>query len=517
MELKIIYYKSSSKYYDSVCLQCEKFDKFTYNVKENILIINESEIKNKISNLTSILEIIKNWTKTEFYINNKKVSIYNIYDLIDIIKCDQNYNDEDKQIEYCYQNAGWGCRFLDSIFLRKEPYRGYYSRNNYWFDYGYFEDKTWIIDKKSIKEKIYKEIQEKNIEVCIHFDIQKIKEAINLLPDKIEITNDENCKWEYRYRESPVGLMQTEIIGIKPKEEKSNFSFSLFSKQSNEIESEGNIVKEKNVPSITFNDIGGIEDIIQQVREVIELPLVAPEIFKHYAIKPHKGILLYGPPGCGKTLIAKAIANEINAHFILVNGPEILNKFLGQSEENIRNIFDEARKNTPSIIYFDEFDSISMSRDNENNPHLAPVVNQLLTLMDGVDNNDKLCVIASTNRVDIIDEALKRPGRFDYVIEVKKPSPEGCKKIFRIHTQNMPIEDSFNKDMFVEQYLLGLSGAEIAFVAIESAYNSIRRTINTKKVLDEKDTEYKIDSKNIIIEEDFKRAVHTLKVNRRDI
>ena len=207
-------------------------------------------------------------------------------------------------------------------------------------------------------------------------------------------------------------------------------------------------------------------------------------------------------------MIAKAIANEISAHFIAVNGPEILNKFHGESEANLRKVFEEAKKKSPSIIYFDEFDSISIRRDNDDHLNSSTVVNQLLTLMDGLDQT-RICCIASTNRIDMIDEAIKRPGRFDYVIEIEKPSLEGCKSIFRIHTENKPVDPNFNRDIFVEKNLNGLTGAEIAFIASEAAYNSIRRTINISGIF--LGSEIALSANNIIIEMDFVRAVKTLK------
>jgi transitional endoplasmic reticulum ATPase len=338
------------------------------------------------------------------------------------------------------------------------------------------------------------------------------------LPEKIVVTEDDSCEWEYKYREAPVGMKQTEVIGVKPRE---NHSFSYggglgisVSLGMSSKDSEQHDDFEKNVPSVTFGDIGGIDDIVQQIREVIELPLTAPAIFEHYHIKPHKGILLYGPPGCGKTLIAKAVANEINAHFISVNGPEILNKYIGQSEANLRKVFSEAKKNNPTIIYFDEFDSISSTRDADGNPLMATVVNQLLTLMDGIDDTSQICAIASTNRIDMIDEAVRRPGRFDYVIEIQRPSLEGCKTIFRIHTAKMPVDEAFDKDTFVSKYLTGCSGAEIAFVASEAAYNSIRRTVDIKQMF-QKRYEFCVSAENIILECDFIKAAKTLTDSRK--
>lgn len=359
---------------------------------------------------------------------------------------------------------------------------------------------------------LQKEVQEKYVEVCQHFSFERLEKILATLPDVIEATDD--GEWEYKYRDAPIGMKQSEIIGVKPKEKQSegfgsSFSISLFGNNREESEEIA-----KYIPSTTFKSIGGIDEIVQQVREVIELPLIAPALFEHYHIKPHKGILLYGPPGCGKTLIAKAIANEISAHFISVSGPEILNRYVGQSEENLRKIFDEAKKMNPTIIYFDEFDSISSTRDADGNPLMAGVVNQLLTLMDGIEENNRICAIASTNRIDMIDDAIKRPGRFDYVIEIQRPSPDGCKAIFGIHTEDMPIEKCFNKDNFVDRWLIGCSGAEIAFVASEAAYNSIRRTVDINYMFVH-NQEINITDDNMIIEEDFIKAAKKLKESKK--
>lgn len=266
-----------------------------------------------------------------------------------------------------------------------------------------------------------------------------------------------------------------------------------------------------NTPSTSFSDIGGIDDIIQQIREVIELPILAPDLISHYNFKPHKGILLYGPPGCGKTMIAKAIAHDVNAHFLSVKGPELTSSYVGQTEESLRDLFAQARSESPSIIYFDEFDSIAAKREEDRNHIYATVVNQLLTLMDGLVEST-ICCIASTNRLDMLDAAIKRPGRFDYIIEVGMPTLEGCKSIFNIHTAKKPVEAGFDKNAFAENYLTGLSGADIAFVASEAAYNSIRRTVDIENVL--KGEKMSPLENNIITESDFILAVNTLKGRR---
>ena len=511
MEIKVVFYKSSSKFYDNVCSLCEAFDRYEAEQTRNTLILEIDELKEKRDSFECILNYIKNWKKTECFIDNKSCDISKFNFLFDIFNCEKSCKNCIISNEFCFEDAGWGCKRLSSIALRKESY---YS-DVFWYDFGHFENNEWFIDKDKLLSQLQNEAKSKNLEICECFDCVRIENTVRSLPNKISI-NDENCDWEYKYRDAPFGMKQSEIIGIQPKKRQSSsfndgfrISVSDFLRDASD---ENDDIRE--VPTVTFADIGGIDDIVKQVREVIELPLIAPEIFNHYHIKPHKGVLLYGPPGCGKTLIAKAIANEINAHFIAINGPEILNKYVGQSEENLRKIFDEAKKFSPTVIYFDEFDSISTTRDAEGNPLMASVVNQLLTLMDGIDETSQVCAIASTNRIDMIDEAIKRPGRFDYVVEIKKPSLEGCKSIFNIHIREMPVSSIFDVDEFVEKYLVGCSGAEIAFVASEAAYNSIRRTIDITDFFINPE-QFIATSDNIIIENDFIKAATTLKESRK--
>lgn len=514
MKIKIVFYKSSSKYYDPCCLQCESFDSYVSEKSVNTVEIEDEEIRLKSSVINSVLSTVKSWSKTEYYIDGKNSSALEIERVLKLLGCEKAKTEEVVG-DHCYALGGWGCNQLEEISLSQDEYSyGYYSRSKYyWYQFGHFVDGIWNVDKDKIKKVLGDEAERKHLSFCIHFDIERVYSEVEKLPDTIVVEDTEDCGWQYVYRDAPAGMKQTEITGVEPKKEEKSYggglsiSFGdiLKGKQQDDEEEDDD---EKDVPSVTFDDIGGMDSIVQQVREVIELPMIAPQIFEHYHLIPHKGILLYGPPGCGKTMIAKAIANEINAHFIAVNGPEILNKFMGESEANLRKVFEEAKKKNPSIIYFDEFDSISTRRDNED--HLSPstVVNQLLTLMDGMDES-KVCCIASTNRIDMIDEAIKRPGRFDYVIEIEKPSPEGCRQIFKIHTGKKPVDPTFDKERFVDKYLVGLSGAEIAFVAAEAAYNSIRRTIDISEVFSGE--EVVLSDENIIIDRDFIKAVNTLK------
>ncbi|MEM2115470.1 MAG: CDC48 family AAA ATPase [Candidatus Woesearchaeota archaeon] len=196
---------------------------------------------------------------------------------------------------------------------------------------------------------------------------------------------------------------------------------------------------------ITYEDIGGLREEVQKVREMIELPLKHPEIFKRLGVEPPKGILLYGPPGTGKTLLAKAVANETNASFFVINGPEIMSKYYGQSEANLRKIFEEAEKNAPSIIFIDEIDAIAPKREEIKGEVERRVVAQLLTLMDGLKSRGKVVVIAATNLINEVDPALRRPGRFDREIEIPVPNFEGRKEILKIHTRSMPLQAELNE------------------------------------------------------------------------
>ncbi|MGB1586509.1 MAG: CDC48 family AAA ATPase [Thermoplasmatota archaeon] len=231
---------------------------------------------------------------------------------------------------------------------------------------------------------------------------------------------------------------------------------------------------EGGAPSISYEDIGGLRDELQNVREMIELPLKHPELFDRLGIDPPKGVLLYGPPGTGKTMIAKAVANEAGAQFYTINGPEIMSKFYGQSEENLRKTFEEAEKNAPSIVFIDEMDSIAPKREEVQGEVERRVVSQMLTLMDGLKGRGKIIVIGATNRPDSVDEALRRPGRFDREIEIGVPDKEGRLEILMIQTRNMPKGDDVTLEELAEM-THGFVGADLMALGREAAMKALRR------------------------------------------
>jgi len=262
----------------------------------------------------------------------------------------------------------------------------------------------------------------------------------------------------------PFGVISTQPKGIVQISEKT------------EITVKDEPIKEAEIvcTTISYEDIGGLKEELRKVREMIELPLKHPELFDRLGIDPPKGVLLHGPPGTGKTLIAKAVANESGANFFSIQGPEIMSKFYGESEAQLRNKFEEARKAAPSIVFIDELDSIAPKREEVHGEVERRVVAQLLTLMDGLEGRGKTIVIAATNRIDAIDPALRRPGRFDREITIGVPDREGRKEILQVHTRGMPLDDDFDIE-YLAEISHGFVGADLAALARESAMRALRR------------------------------------------
>jgi transitional endoplasmic reticulum ATPase len=235
-------------------------------------------------------------------------------------------------------------------------------------------------------------------------------------------------------------------------------------------------VEDIQVPQVSYEDIGGLGKELQKIREMVELPMKSPELFERLGITPPKGVLLHGPPGTGKTLIAKAVANESGANFKIINGPEIMSKFYGESEQKLREVFEEAEKNSPSIIFIDELDSIAPKRADVTGEVERRVVAQLLALMDGLAGRGQVIVVGATNRVDDVDEALRRPGRFDREIEIGVPDKKGRLEILQIHTRAMPLEEGLDLEKLAA-IAHGFVGADLAALAREAAMQALRRAL----------------------------------------
>ncbi|MFL6501954.1 MAG: CDC48 family AAA ATPase [Nitrososphaera sp.] len=261
----------------------------------------------------------------------------------------------------------------------------------------------------------------------------------------------------------------------------------------------------KGVPRVSYEDIGGLKNEVQKVREMIELPLRHPEIFDRIGIEAPKGVLLHGPPGTGKTLLAKAVASETNANFYSISGPEIMSKFYGESEERLREIFKEAEQNAPSIIFIDEIDSIAPKREEVSGDVEKRVVSQLLTLMDGIKSRGKLVVIGATNRPNAIDPALRRPGRFDREIDIGIPDEQGRLDILLIHSRGMPLTGDVNLES-IAKVTHGFVGADLEALSKEAAMRSLRRILPEIN-LDQPKIPAEILNKIKITKQDFDEAL----------
>nr|ABQ75952.1 AAA-type ATPase [uncultured haloarchaeon] len=262
---------------------------------------------------------------------------------------------------------------------------------------------------------------------------------------------------------------------------------------------------EKTGGGITYEDIGGLQNEIQRVREMVELPMKHPQIFKKLGIEPPQGVLLHGPPGTGKTLLAKAVANETSASFFSIAGPEIISKYYGESEQQLREIFEDATEESPSIIFIDELDSIAPKREDVTGEVERRVVAQLLTMMDGLETRGQVIVIGATNRVDSVDPALRRPGRFDREIEIGVPDEVGRKEILQIHTRGMPLSDDVSLDYLADE-THGFVGADIESLTKEAAMKALRRYL-PEIDLDEEDVPPSLIDRMIVKRADFNDAL----------
>ena len=257
------------------------------------------------------------------------------------------------------------------------------------------------------------------------------------------------------------------------------------------------------IGDVHYEDIGGLKNEIQKIREMVELPIRYPELFERLGIEPPKGVLLYGPPGTGKTLLAKAVANESDANFIDISGPELVSKFVGESEERLRSIFDEAKEKAPTIIFMDEIDAIAPKREEATNEVERRMVSQLLTLMDGMSSRGQVIVIGATNRQNAIDPALRRPGRFDREIEIGVPDRNSRKEILQIHTRNMPVAKDVNIEDLADM-THGFTGADITSLAREAAMATLRRIL--PKILDKRSVPNELLVSLEVTKEDFMEA-----------
>jgi transitional endoplasmic reticulum ATPase len=301
------------------------------------------------------------------------------------------------------------------------------------------------------------------------------------------------------------GRLTFQVIGVSPP---ASDAVLVSQKTQFNITTSSDVLRGAGTQGVAYEDIGGLKDVIQRVRETIELPLRHPEIFEKLGIEAPKGVLLHGPPGTGKTLLAKAVANESNSHFISISGPEIMSKFYGESEARLREIFKEAREKAPSIIFVDEIDSIAPKREEVTGEVERRVVSQLLSVMDGLEARGKVVVIAATNRPNALDPALRRPGRFDREIEIRVPDKRARLEVLQIHTRNMPLDKDVDQDR-IAAVTHGFVGADLEYLCKEAAMKCLRRLLPELNLQDEKVSPETLQ-KLIIEKNDFENAIREI-------
>lgn len=357
--------------------------------------------------------------------------------------------------------------------------------DNSWYAFGEMsENGIFDVDKDGITERVLSDLGP--CVRCPILDLDTTAELVARLPEEIDPGKEEG--WRYR-EDGPLtdwkvaktrdGIVEDTPTAGEKQTLIERLARSVRSSGAGVAAASGAAPGSRNVPVTRYEDVGGMRETISLVREAVELPITHPEIFKKLNIRPHKGILFYGPPGTGKTLLARAVAHESGAHFIAVSGPEILNKFWGQSEAKLRAIFNEARAKSPAVILFDEIDSFASSRDMMSESFEATLVSQLLSLMDGMNDLGRVCVIATTNRPSALDPALRRPGRFDHEVEIGLPDTEARLHILKIHTKDMPTDP----DLDLKQLAAATrdySGADLEALCREAALVCMRRTINLR-------------------------------------
>jgi len=481
------------------------------------------EVMDKYEVFTKLMEAIQSWSSTRIIHDDLEIkpADFLLPDKKEIFACYKKYLESESKEVFCDDKSPscWGCRMLKCMVLHHEK-TAYSSNTKYWYQFGAFIDKkTWHIDRNELIKALEIVVNKKSIDFCPVFEYTFYRRYISALPQMIHLPDPRN--WEIVYRTDnlvnsnrwePLSIMHVKHSADKHGVAGLETDDKSTSKVKNETSSDAKYLRK--VPVTTFADIGGVDEIIQNIRIMIELPLKKPKLFEQLGVKPFRGILLWGDPGNGKTLIAKAIAHEVNAHFIPVSGPDILDKQFGQSEHNLRDIFEEAKVYQPSVIFIDEIDSIAHTRySGESSKWFSTLVNQLLALMDGISDFGNVTVLASTNRPDLLDAALLRPGRFDYKLEIRKPTLPGCKKVLEIATRGMPIADDVDLFAYAEN-VVGYSAAEITFLVREAAMVRLRKALEKKDVSMEENDDQDYSFLKIDMT-DFSSALHMLKWHRR--
>ncbi|MGW9164970.1 AAA family ATPase [Priestia megaterium] len=480
--LKIHFGKSTSQNYNLAVKRAKREGSHYDEEISGKVITHKVEYElDRLPKVFKLWETVNGWKSTELFINNEPAGTHELNTLRQTLDCSKRHNESILPDEYCtngqtdYDRGKYfGCKRLDSVVRDYNWSEGYYYRDeirNIWYRQGTLdkENKVFYVDKERIKKMLLAEAKKKLVTACPFYQEVELISMVEELPSEIELVDNEDYVLD---ETGSVPIIRTKKEIERREKEKNRYTISV------NLGGDG----ENNEPApettnISYNDLGGVDEVIRMVRECVEIPFKYPEVFEHLGISAYKGILFYGPPGTGKTQLAKAVANEASMNFYTVNGPEIFDKYFGESERKLRDIFDTARTNAPSIIFFDEIDAIAAKRgDSHSEVHYNKIVTQLLTLMDGMEEREKVIVMAATNRPNSLDPALRRPGRFDFEIYVSPPDEKGREEILKIHSRKMPLADDVDLKQLAKT-LYGYVGADISALCKEAALFGLRRHI----------------------------------------
>ncbi len=426
--------------------------------------------------LTRLWNCIASWKSTSVFVDDAPVSqSWEFGRLLgEVCQCHETCERSSWSTDHCCGKAEpsaereyFGCRFEKSVKCQEGDW--YRKDERFWYQVGHFsEDATkFCIDKDVILASLKTHTAKRLCVLCPAFSWERLEVGVRELPDEVDLSTDKDFRIKYST------LDPNKPIGIERRRDRENFISVGFGSQ---YETTTGEPRKRDVPSVRYSDVAGQQQAITEIENLVGLPLKHPEYFAELGVEPHQGILLYGPPGNGKTLIAKAVAGEANAHLEFINGPEILSKWVGQSEQNLRTVFASAKSLAPSVVLIDEIDAVAGTRDKVSHQHEISLISQLLVLLDGLEARGKVTVIATTNRIDALDPAMHRAGRFDYHIEVPPPDLMGRRAILRVHLAKLRLAEEVVPPQLSDD-TDGFSGAELAALCREAGLLAIRRAL----------------------------------------